>query len=1201
MRRLTDWLIDTPLIAALLAMLMLAAGLYVAPFRGLVGEDTPRNPVPVDAIPDVGENQQIVFTRWPGHSPQDVDDQVTYPLAQALLGLPGIRTVRSYSYFGYSTVFVVFEDAVEFYWSRSRLLEKLSALPPGTLPSGVRPELGPDATGLGQVFWYTVEAPHGAFDLHELRGIQDWTIRPALQGVPGVAEVAGVGGHTREFQVEVDPEAMRMRGVTLGQVADAVRRANVDVGARTLEVNRVEYVVRGVGRVDNLDDLREAVVLQRDHVPVTLADVAHVTAGPATRRGVLDRAGAEVVGGVVVVRYGVDPLVVIERVKETLAKLAPALPERSSAEGPSKVRVVPFYDRTELIHETIGTLEQALGDQILVTVLVIVLMTASLRASFLVSMLLPLAVLLSFVGMRLTGVGANVMSLAGVAIAIGTMVDTGIILAENVMRHRSLRPLDPLVDTVKRATGEVGGAILTAVATTVIGFLPVFALTGPEAKLFHPLAWTKTYALVSAIVVALLVLPAFAGLIFRKPKAHRPVGAVVLAGAGIWALVGGWHIAGACLIVFAVSRVVTPRLSERQRTWAGWGFNTVAIIAAAWALAVHWQPLGPATGALLQLLFVAALVGGVIGSFWLFIRVFPRLLGWFLDHKLVFSVLPLTLVATGLLVWMGGASVFGEKPHTRLGQWAVQTFPGLEDDFMPPFDEGSFLWMPTTMPHASLGEALDVLQLQDRAIASVPEVRSVVGKIGRVDSALDPAPLSMVETIIDYHPEFGPPDPKTGVRPRLWRDHIKSPNDIWQAIVEATALPGTTSAPKLQPIAARIVMLQSGMRASMGVKVRGQSLADIAAVADDVERLLSEVPGVAKGTVLADRVVGKPYLEIHIDRAAIARYGLSMGAVQQVIEVAIGGRALTTVTQGRERIAVRVRYPRERRVGLETIDEILVPTPGGAQVPLGQLSEVQFVRGPMVIKSEDSFLVGYVTFDAERGRSPAVVVDAARAQLDGAVAAGTLKLPEGAGYHFAGQFENQVRVERTLRIVLPFSLLLIFGVLYLQFRKVSTALLVFSGIAVAWAGGFVLLWLYAQPGFLNFAGLRELFNVGPVDLTVAVWVGFLALFGIASDDGVVISTYLEQALEEERPKTVAALRAVVITAASRRVRPCLMTTATTLLALLPVITSDGRGADVMRPMALPTLGGMVFALLTLFVVPVGWSAWNEARLRWGDA
>jgi Cu(I)/Ag(I) efflux system membrane protein CusA/SilA len=1200
-------------------------GLHVAPFdHDLAG--FPRDPVPVDAIPDLGENQQIVFTEWPGRSPQDVEDQVTYPLTVSLLGLPGVRTVRSASFLGYSALYVVFDDDVDFYWSRTRVLEKLASLPPGTLPEGVRPTLGPDATALGQIFWYTLRGD--GFDLRELRSIQDYTVRYALASVSGVAEVASVGGFVREYQVDVDPDAMRAYGVSLDQVYDAVRRSNVDVGARTIEINRVEYLVRGIGFLESVDDLRKTVIASRQNVPVLVDHVARVSLGPAPRRGALDDEGAEAVGGVVVARYGANPLEVIRGVREKIEEIGPGLPRRTLADGRvSRVRIVPFYDRTELIHETLGTLEEALTHEILVTVIVVLVMLLHVRSSLLVSGLLPLAVLMIFIAMKLFGVDSNVMSLSGIAIAIGTMVDVGIVVSENVLqRLREADPSENRLEVVYRGASEVGGAVVTAISTTVVSFLPVFALTGPEGRLFRPLAFTKTFALLASAVVALAVIPAIARAIL--PDRHgsprpRSIQGVVVALAGLaGGLLLSWWILGAALIVVGSYRALADRLPPALRVRPELVNVVVAVSVVGIWLARSWVPLGPGRGTLRNLLFVGLVLGTVLVLFRLFMLVYAPLLRSFLRRKSPFFLLPALVVAAGLCVWLGFGTLFAFVPATldavgldgdrvrSAGPWvaAAHTFPGLGTEFMPDLDEGSFLLMPTTMPHASIGEALDQMQTMDRAIRNVPEVDRVVGKIGRVDSALDPAPVSMFETIITYRSEYVR-DPLTGRRAldddgrpiRQWRDHIRSPDDIWREILDAAALPGVTSAPRLQPIAARLVMLQSGIRAPMGVRIQGTSLEAIERTGLEIEAILKTAPGVLSEAVIADRIVGKPYLEIEIDRDAVARYGVGIRDVQDVIEIAVGGRTVTRTVEGRERYAVRLRYMRELRDSVEALDRILVPSSDGARIPLSQIAEIRYVRGPQVIKSEDTFLVGYVLFDGQPGWAEGDVVESARAVLDVGIESGTLELPTGTRLSFAGTYENQTRSARTLSILVPLALAVIFLLLYLQFRSATTAGLVFSGVAVAWAGGFLLLWLYGRSWFLDFSlfgvNLQELFRIGPVNLSVAVWVGFIALFGIATDDGVIMATYLRQAFRARRPGTVEEIREATVQGAVRRLRPCLMTAATTILALVPVLTSTGRGSDVMVPMAIPAFGGMLVVLLTLFVVPVSWSAVQEARIR----
>lgn len=1241
--RVIRFCLENKLVVILGVGLLILWGIMVAPFDWEF-ESLPRDPVPVDAIPDIGENQQIVFTQWMGRSPQDIEDQITYPLTTALLGLPEVKTIRSYSMFGFSSIYIIFKEEAEFYWTRSRILEKLNSLPTGTLPEGAVPQLGPDATALGQIFWYTLEGigpdgnPTGGWDPQELRSTQDWFVRYALQGVDGVAEVASIGGFVKEYQIDVDPEALRTFRIPLHEVFDAVRGSNLDVGARTIEINAVEYVIRGLGFLESLDDLRKTVITSRDNIPITLDQVAEIQLGPALRRGALDKAGAEAVGGVVVTRYGENPLAVIKRVKDKIAEISAGLPKKTLADGTvSQVQVVPFYDRTQLINETLGTLEDAVRQQILVTVIVVVIMLLHLRSASLISGVLPLAVLFSFIGMKLFGVDANVVALSGIAIAIGTIVDMGVVLIENILKHLDEAPPDEnRLEVVYRACSEVASAVVTAVLTTVISFLPVFTMEAAEGKLFRPLAYTKTFALIGSIVVALTVIPPLAHWVIAGRMRRKWSQWGLWIGAAVIGLIGAitlewfpWWLGG-LMVVVAAFKIFGEKLTPGLHRTILWGFNfLVAVIVALW-LAADWKPLGPDQQAH-NVLFVLLTVGGLLGSFWLIIRYYATLLSLILRAKTLFLAFSAAIVLIGFCSWLGWAKVFSWMPESvRKTDTFVaisHAMPGLGKEFMPALDEGSYLLMPTTMPHASIGEVMDVLRKQDMAINAIPEVELAVGKLGRVESPLDPAPISMIETIITYKSEFlsdengriltfaydttaedfrrdesGELIPDEDGRPfRQWRDSIRSPDDIWDEIVAAASIPGTTSAPKLQPIAARIVMLQSGMRAPMGLKVYGPDLETLEKVALDIEGLLKEVPSIKPEAVLADRIVGKPYLEIDIDRDAIARYGVKIKMVQDVIEVAIGGKPITQTVEGRERYPVRVRYQRELRDSIESIESILVATPGGAQIPLRELASINYVRGPQVIKSEDTFLVGYVIFDKRDGYAEVEVVEQAQAILANKIQSGDLDIPAGVTYKFTGSYENQVRAEKRLSIVLPIALFAIWLILYFQFKRVGTTLLVFSGILFAWSGGFILIWLYGQPWFLNFdlAGhnIRDLFQMGTINLSVAVWVGFLALFGIATDNGVIVCTYLQQVFSDRKPQSIEAIRSATIEAGDRRVRPAMMTSGTTILALLPVLTSVGRGSDIMVPMAIPSFGGMMLAILTVFVVPVLYCGIEELRFR----
>jgi Cu(I)/Ag(I) efflux system membrane protein CusA/SilA len=1224
------FLIENKLISVLLLLLFLGWGIVNAPFNWETGF-LPNNPVAVDAIPDIGENQQIVFTKWDGRSPQDIEDQITYPLTTSLLGIPGVKTVRSSSMFGFSSIYIIFEEDVEFYWSRSRILEKLNSLSSNLLPEGVSPTLGPDATGLGQIFWYTLEGRDekgnvtGGWDMHELRSIQDYYVKYALSSASGVSEVASIGGYVQEYQIDINPELMKQYNIGLHHVVKAVKQSNKDIGAQTLEINQVEYLVRGLGYIKSIKDIEDAVVSSEEFTSIKIKDIANVSLGPAARRGILDKEGAEVVGGVIVARYGANPLEVINNVKEKLKELSAGLPSKTLKDGRvSQVTVVPFYDRTDLIKETLGTLNEALTLEVLITILVIIIMVFNLRASVLISGLLPIAVLMVFIAMKAFGVDANIVALSGIAIAIGTMVDVGVILSENIIRHFQENKEGLSSNTVVyNATSEVSGAILTAVLTTIISFIPVFTMIGAEGKLFRPLAFTKTFALVASIIVALFIIPPFAAYLFKnreQKKWYGYISILVLLLLGVATIVLGYWI-GLVFIAFSVSQLLKKKsyLTEQKSNWLN------VIIAAStilFLLAEYWQPLGVDRSFFMNLLFVATISLGLLGVFTLFRKFYSRILLWALNNKLVFLAIPTTIVVFGFFIMKNTGK-----------------------EFMPSLNEGSFLLMPTSMPHSGIVENKRVLQQLDMAVASIPEIKTVIGKAGRTESALDPAPLSMYENVILYKPEYmlnekgerqrykvneeglfelrngkhiaNPNNSKNAVFSnvdniqlipdddgefyRNWRPEIKNPDDIWKEIVRVTKLPGVTSAPKLQPIETRLVMLQTGMRAPMGIKVKGQDLREIETFGIQLENILKQVKGVKNEAVFADRIVGKPYLLIDIDRTKIGRYGISIQQVQDVLKVALGGMVLTQTVEGRERYGVRVRYPRELRDNPTDLSNIYVPVEKGAPIPLSELAEIRYEQGPQVIKSEDTFLVGYVLFDKLDGFAEVSVVENAQKLIEEKIETGELVVPKGISYQFTGTYENQIRAEKTLSIVVPLALLIIFLILYFQFKSVATSLMVFTGIAVAFAGGFVMIWLYGQDWFFNFnffgENLRDLFQMHPINLSVAVWVGFIALFGIATDDGVVMATYLTQVFERNQPKDKKSVRASVLEAGEKRIRPCLMTTATTILALLPILTSTGRGSDIMIPMAIPSFGGMLIALITLFVVPVLYSWRAERQLK----
>jgi Cu(I)/Ag(I) efflux system membrane protein CusA/SilA len=1185
---------------------------------------------PVDAIPDIGEKQVIVYADWAGRSPQDVDDQVTFPLTTSLTGTPGVKAIRSMSGFGFSMVFVIFKDNVDYYWARSRVLERMNVAQQ-RLPAGVTPVLGPDATALGQIYWYTVEGE--GFDLAELRSIQDWYVRYQLNAVEGVSEVASIGGFVKQYQIDLHPDKLRAHRVTVLDVYEAVRKSNIDVGAKVLENNGVEFFIRGVGFIKTVGDLERIVIRQAGGTPITVRNVGTVQMGPDFRRGALDKSGVETVGGVVLMRYGENPRAVMERVKAKIAQLEPGLPGRTLADGRvSRVRLVPFYDRTTIVHETLDTLKKALSEEALLASLVIFVFLLHLRTTATVLATLPLAVAFTFILMYLFGIDSNIMSLAGLAIAIGDVADMGIIMSENIYRR-----IASASDAEKRDKGhfglvyeaatEVGGAIITAVSNTLVSFIPVFFLTDQEGKLFQPLAFTKTFAIGSSVVLAITVVPFLCYLLFQPVRWRKQITAAIAVGVGVLAA-----LATHAVFMWGLGRP------------PGEGWLIAAAVGVGVALCVirmtreRFLPLEEnRVSRLIATAYVPAL-------------------GWILGHKRTFLVAPFLLLFVGLSVWLGvGRTLYpvqaavnlfartpaspelkrlmhappdaalarplvefdhlrwervrdrdgGERvrllwrrpdPGERAAGAAAGTtilqetriLPGLGREFMPPLDEGSFLYMPSLLPQGSLSQAIQVNSTQDRAIASVPEVESVVGKIGRAESALDPAPIGMMESIIILKSED---QWRTNRVERVfagWPGFIRTPlawvwpeerritkAEILADLQEKTAIPGVLPT-FLQPIQTRLVMLQTGFRAMMGVKIFGADLRELERIGLQIEQLLREVPGATD--IVADRIVGKPYIQIDIDRDRIGRYGVNIRDVQDVIETALGGMNLMESVEGRERYPIRIRLARDFREDAEAIQRISVPTSSGAQVPLAQLATLTTVLGPQEIKGERGLLVGYVTMNT-RDRDEVSVVNDAESLLQQAVRDGRLSIPAGYYWEWSGQFENQVRATARMRLLVPITLCIMLVMLYLGFKRWWIAPVIFFGVLVSASGGFIMLALWG------------------VNLSVAVWVGFLVLFGVVDDDGVIIATYLEGVFEGRTFTSIAEIRAATIDAGLKRIRPCLMTTATTVFGLMPIFWATGRGSDVMQPMAIPSVGGMAVSLITLFIVPCVFCAVEEWKWK----
>ncbi len=998
---------------------------------------------PVDALPDLSDVQVVIQTDFSEQAPQIVEDQVTYPIASEMLKVPGSRVVRGFSFFGTSLVYVLFEDGTDLYWARSRVLEYLNGIRQRR-PQGVEPTLGPDATGVGWVFEYVLESD--SLDLAELRTLQDWYLRYQLTAVPGVSEVASLGGFVKQYQVEVDPEKLRAFRIPVMRVVQAIGAHNADVGARVIEMGGREYMIRGLGYLRTLDDIRNvAVGATMAGTPIRVSDVATVQVGPAPRRGAADLNGrGEVVAGIVIMRFGSDALKTIEAIKGRIAEIQRTLP--------AGVRLVPVYDRSDLIHRAIGNLRRTLLEESIIVALICVLFLLHLRSAVVAIVTLPLGILISFLVMRKIGVSANIMSLGGIAIAIGAMVDAAIVMIENMHKHREHDPGRPLWDVVRDSAVQVGPPLFFSLLIITVSFLPVFTLEQQEGRLFKPLAFTKTFAMAGAALLSITLVPVLMGYLVRgriRPQDANPV--------------NRWLMRAYRPVIAAVLRY------------------PLRVVAAAAA------------------------------------------------------VLALTVV-----------------PWSRLGS-----------EFMPPLDEGSLLFMPTTVPGVSIAQARRIMERQDSILASFPEVASVFGKVGRANTATDPAPLDMYETTIVLKPHGA-------WRPGMTTDRLVAAMD------QAVRMPGVTNAWTM-PIKNRIDMLATGVRTPVGIKVYGPSLDTLQQLGIEVERIVRDVPGTRN--VFAERNVSGYYVDIQIDRAQAARFGLNAGDLHDAIMATAGGMTAAITVEGRERYEVNVRYPRELRDDLQKLRDVVVPTMSGLQIPLGQVAAVNVVQGPMAVKTDDAFPVTTVYVDIAGRDLGGYVRDAQR------VVAAALTLPTGYRLVWSGQFESMQRIREKLKIVVPVTLGIIFLLLFLNFRDATESLIVMLALPFALVGGIWSIWALGY------------------NTSVAVWVGFIALAGVAAETGVVMIIYLDEAFQraaaEGRLGASGALAQAVAEGAVQRLRPVMMTVTAIIAGLAPILWSEGTGADVMKRIAAPMVGGMVTAtVLTLVVIPAVyflWRSWEVSR------
>jgi Cu(I)/Ag(I) efflux system membrane protein CusA/SilA len=1033
--RLIGWSARNIVLVLIGTVFAVAAGLYAL------------RTLPLDAIPDLSDVQVIVLTDYPGQAPQVVEDQVTYPLTTAMLTVPRSKVVRGFSFFGVSFVYIIFEDGTDPYWARSRVLEYLNSAA-RRLPPGVTPSLGPDATGVGWIYQYAVVAKN--LTLAELRSLQDWKIRYAASKAEGVAEVAGLGGFVKQYNVVVDPKRLRALGITLSQVRDAIRTSNMDVGGRTIELSEFEFMVRGRGYLRSVSDIEDIVLRTAQGTPLRIRDIARVELGPDERRGISELNGdGEVASGIVLQRYGANALTVIDNVKAKLSEVASSLPKGTD--------IVAVYDRSELIKAAIATLKSTLIEESVIVALVCVVFLLHLRSALVAILMLPVGILIAFAAMKAIGIGSNIMSLGGIAIAVGAMIDAAIVMIENAHKHLERSPPDkPRLEVLIAAAAEVGPALFFSLLVITVSFLPIFTLEAQEGRLFGPLAFTKTFAMAAAALLSVTLVPAL-------------------------------------MILFVRGRIVPEHKNPLNR-FLIWAYR-------------------PA-------------IRGVLRA------------------KTITIVL--AVAALAVTVW----------PARQLGS-----------EFMPDLNEGTLMYMPTTLPGLSVTKAGELLQRQDQIIKSFPEVASVFGKAGRAATATDPAPMEMFETIINLKP-------KSEWRAGMTLERLKADMD------KALQFPGVSNAWTM-PIRARIDMLSTGIRTPVGVKVFGSDLSEMEKVARQIEAVLRAVPGTS--SAYAERVIGGYYLEIVPDRAALGRYGLSMGDVQQVVGMALGGETATTTVEGRERYTVNVRYPRALRSDPRAIaSDVQVPIASGGSVPLGEVAQIKLTRGPTSIRTENGQLAVYIFVDIVGRDLGGYVAEARRAVTN------EVKFPEGIYVGWSGQFEYLERAEARLRIVVPVTLLIIFLLLYLNFRRLTETLIVMLSLPFALVGGIWLMW------WLGF------------NMSVAVAVGFIALAGVAAETGVVMLIYLDQAMSEVkascaaqgRPFTRGDLQHAIMVGAVERVRPKMMTVVAIMAGLVPILWSTGAGSEVMQRIAVPMIGGMVSStLLTLIVIPAVYGIVKEFGLR----
>lgn len=1233
--RFTRFILTHKWIAYSLGLAILILGALSNPFQPWTSSLLPSAGIQLSAIPDLGENQQIISTAWPGHSAEEVETYLSAPLSAALMGSSGVTNIRSSSMEGLSLIYLHFEEEVSTQDARQEITQQLFSLHANTLPPDVSPSLGPVSTPLGLIYAYTLEGvdkhgkPAAGWDLHDIRNYQDQYLKPELESISGVAEVAGVGGYQGEYQVILDPRKAHLYQVSISDILQSLNTAGEEVSLGEIAGNGIRYSLYFNGNFTEASELAKLPLLSKHGLSLELGQVATVQLGPARRRGALDHAGREVVGGMIYMQEGEQAMSVISAIEDKINQLTSSLPQQRLANGESVyLTILPYYDVSTLILEVLGTLSHTLLLEVIISFLVILLALRSMKLSLTVSLLLPVSILSCFVLMNAQGMEAHLLSLAGIALAIGSVVDMGIILGEQSLRLIREGKFTDHEEAIISATGITGPALLTSVGTTIISFLPILLLQQAEGKMFGPLAITKTYILLGSLLCTFILLPVALSLLWKPKSSWEKLSKFLsqknlLIGMGILGLTIHWHAVFLLLAGILSTKTFSYSLRNKPREVS---LQLVGLCLFFFLqLANIWHPWGLEIGEHWNFLLLSTLVLSYLAFLYLLYHHYEQLLARLIQHSQVILQVFVGIFLLALVSWIGLKPLQGIFPQLAgnpFYQQIASYFPGLSKGYLPHLNEGAFLYMPSSATHVAFSENVESLRILDRQLAAIPEVKQVVGKLGRANSALDPAPISMFETYIGLQPEYVSdaegrpikiklnaggtpikdehghylPTSRGGDYYRLWRPHIRSEADIWEEIQQLSRT-GISKAPKLYPIESRQLMQLTGVNTPLALLVKGDHVDSLEKAALILEKFLRDIPEIEQESIYRQSFQGLPSLSIEPDYRSLRTHGLSLASFQKILSTYLSGTITGTSRQNRATYPIRVQIGRAYREDPIQLKNLPLTLPSGKMVCLGELAAISYRPGPAVIKGENSFMATYLTFGQEPGTSVVGCAERVERRLATHMKEGSLALPHGARVELIGTYRQQQAAADRLSIVIPLCLLLIILILYLQFRSFTEIGMLGMGIMLSCCGGILFMAFWQLPlvhiPLFQGASLAEALQVPKIELGVASWVGFIALIGISVDDGVILLTYLKREIQAVRDTNKYALRQAVITAGKLRVKPCLMTTATTVLALLPILTSNGKGAEVMKPIALPLIGGMLLEVCTLFLIPILYLYWKE--------